>query len=144
MRTRANANDRLRDIPMFRGCSSRDLSVVARLMDRVDLPEGRVLVKEGRPGVECFVIDEGSVSVTRGGEEVALLGPGDVLGELAILSGGRRDATGTAVTPVSVYVLHQAAFQGVLAEVPTVRNHLFQVLARRLREVEAPTMAAAH
>lgn len=129
---------------MFHGCSSRDLAVVARLMDRVELPEGRVLVKEGRPGIECFVIDEGSVSVTRGGEEVAVLGPGDVLGELAILSGGRRDATGTAVTPVTVYVLHQSAFHGVLSEVPSVRNHVFSVLARRLREAEAPAMAAAH
>src|SRR5207247_221547 len=99
MRNRAKANVRLRDIPMFHGCSSRDLEVVARLMDRVDLPEGKVLVKEGRPGIECFVIDEGTVRVTRGGEEVALLGPGDVLGELAILSGGRRDATGVAITP---------------------------------------------
>jgi CRP/FNR family cyclic AMP-dependent transcriptional regulator len=144
MRTRSNANERLRSIPMFRDCSTRDLSVVARLMDRVDLAEGRVLVREGRPGSECFVIDEGTVSVTRGGDEVAMLGPGDVLGELAILSGGTRDATGTAATPVSVYVLHQAALRGVLSEVPSVRNHLFQVLAKRLREAEAPAMAAAH
>jgi len=41
-------------------------------------------------------------------------------------------------------VLHQGAFQGALAEVPSVRNHVFQVLARRLREVEAPAIAAAH
>jgi voltage-gated potassium channel len=129
---------------MFRGCSARDLAAVARLMDRVDLPEGRVLVREGKPGLECFIIDEGKVSVTRDGEEVAMLGPGDVLGELAILSGGARDATGTAVTPISVYVLHQAAFHGVLSEVPSVRNHVFQVLAKRLREVEAPAIAAAH
>ena len=144
MRNRAHINDRLRDIPMFRGCSAKDLAVLARLMDRVDLPAGRVLVREGRPGRECFVIDEGKVSVTRDGEEVAVLGPGDVLGELAILSGGPRDATGTAVTPVGLYVLHQGAFQGALAEVPSVRNHVFQVLARRLREVEAPAIAAAH
>jgi len=141
---KANANDRLRNIPMFRGCSTKDLAVLARLMDRVDLPAGRVLVREGKPGRECFVIDEGKVSITRDGIEVAVLGPGDVLGELAILSGGARDATGTAATPVSVYVLTQGAFQGALAEVPSVRNHVFQVLARRLREVEAPKLAAAH
>ena len=139
-----NVNERLRSIPMFRGCSTKDLAVLARLMDRVDLPAGRVLVREGKPGRECFVIDEGKVSVTRDGVEVAVLGPGDVLGELAILSGGSRDATGTAVTPIRVYVLTQGAFQGALAEVPSVRNHVFQVLARRLREVEAPAMAAAH
>jgi CRP-like cAMP-binding protein len=144
MRTRSNANLRLRGIPMFTSLSNRDLASVARLMDRIDLPAGRVLVKEGRPGNECFVIDDGTVSVTRGGRTVALLGPGDVLGELAILSGGPRDATGTATTPVTVYVLTRSAFQGVLSEVPAVRRHVFQVLARRLREVEPAATATAH
>ncbi len=61
---------------------------------------GDVIVEEGEDGRECFVVVEGSVAVTRNGEEVALMAAGAAVGELALLDPGPRTATVVARTPV--------------------------------------------
>ena len=123
-------------VPMFQACTKRELTMVSRLAEDVRYEPGDVLVREGARGEEFFVIVEGQAEVGRGGRKVAVLGPGDFFGELALLDPAPRDATVTALTPMEVVVLGRREFTGLLAEVPTIARRLLLGMARRLREAD--------
>ena len=85
--------DHLAQVPLFAECDKRQLQQVAAAAVEISVEAGKVLVREGEPGHECFVIVTGSATVTRDGATLANLGPGAVVGELAPLTGGVRTAT---------------------------------------------------
>ena len=94
---------------------------------------GRVLCREGEVGREFFVIGEGEAAVTVAGHEVAVLGPDDFFGELALLDGAPRNATVTALTPMEVHVLNRAEFATLLDVSPVVARRILRVVGPRLR-----------
>ncbi len=124
----------LRRLPIFAACSTRDLEAVARLSTTLDVPSGKVLGSEGVPGHEFVVIRAGTVEVTRGGEKLAELGPGDYFGEISLLDGGPRTATVTATTPVTIEVVERRDFDSLIERVPGLAQRIMLGLARRLRE----------
>jgi CRP/FNR family cyclic AMP-dependent transcriptional regulator len=123
----------LRAVPLFRDLGRKDLEMVGRLADTVEVPEGKVLMREGESGSEMYVVGTGSVSVVRGGREVARLGPGHVVGEIAILSKGPRTATVTAAEPSTLYVVAHREFNTLMADSAEVRRCVMDEMARRLR-----------
>jgi CRP-like cAMP-binding protein len=137
MALRSSHADKLREIPMFSQCSKRELGALARLVEEVDIAEGRVLTREGSPGNEFFAIISGQATVTRKGRRITVLGPGDSFGELALLNPGPRDATVTAVTPMRVAVLGRREFSGALAEVPSLARKIMMAMAQRLQELDS-------
>lgn len=129
----------LRSVPALRTHSDRELARVAPLVDEVRFRAGDVLMQEGRPGDEVFVIVAGTASVTLRGERVAALGPGDFAGEMALLDHSPRSATVTAATDVTALVLGPQDF-GALLDRPAVGRRIAMELAARLRRAEqAPT-----
>jgi CRP-like cAMP-binding protein len=132
----SSSDDRLARIPLFSGCSAKDLKRLARASDEVAVEAGTVLTREGELGREVFVILAGAADVTREGELLATLGPGDHVGELSLLDGGPRTATVTATEDTTVLVLTRQAFNGVLDEIPTLAHKLLVSLAHRLRAAE--------
>jgi len=128
--------DQIAGIPLFSACSKRDLQRLARAADELPVHAGTQLTVEGTIGREAFVIVTGTAAVIKDGVEVARLGPGDHFGELALLDGGLRTATVTAVDDMEVLVLSKPAFNGVLDEIPTLAHKLLVSLAHRLRAVE--------
>src|SRR5205085_9940340 len=99
-------------------------------------------VEEGAPGHESSLILDGSASVFRDGRKIATLGPGQYFGEMALLDRGPRSATVTADTDMTMLVLGQREFAGVLDEVPGLARKLLAAMAVRLRE--ADTKALGH
>jgi CRP/FNR family cyclic AMP-dependent transcriptional regulator len=83
------------------------------------------------------VILEGSVAVTRDGKALATLGPGDYLGEIALLDDGPRTATATAETGARLLVLAHREFHSLIDEYPDVRSAVLQSLAERVRRLDA-------
>jgi CRP-like cAMP-binding protein len=77
--------------------------------------------------------------VKRNGRKVAMLGPGDAFGELALLDHGPRTATVTAATPLKVLVIGAREFAGILDEVPPIAHKLLKSLAGRIRELDVKT-----
>jgi CRP/FNR family cyclic AMP-dependent transcriptional regulator len=137
----SSLTDHLSDVPLFSGCSKKDLQRLARAADQLHVAAGTVLTTEGDVGREAFILLEGTAEVRRGGTVVAELGPGAHVGELSLLDGGPRTATVTATSEVELLVLSRGAFNGVLDEIPTLAHKLLVSLARRLREAEAASHA---
>jgi len=130
----------LAGLPLFSACSGRDLQRLAAAADELDVAAGTELTTQGAVGREAFVIIGGSAGVTKDGRAAAELGPGDHFGEMALLDGGPRTATVTALTDMSVLVLSKPAFNAVLDEIPTLAHKLLVATARRLRESEQSLM----
>lgn len=112
---------------------------MARASDELALPAGRHLCEQGSTGREAFILVGGSAEVRRNGRKVATLGPGDCVGELALLDHGPRTATVTATTDVDVLVLGAREFAGILDEVPPIAHKLLKALASRIRELDTKT-----
>lgn len=145
MRGRDRKINLLKRVSLFSACSDRELRRIASLADGLEIKEGAVLAREGRPGLEFFVIATGKAKVSIGKKKVASLGSGDFFGEMALLDQGPRAATVTAETPMSVYVLDSRSFTSMLQDVPTVARKILRGVAHRLREVEkAPIRFATH
>jgi CRP-like cAMP-binding protein len=134
--------DALRRAPLFEGLSRKELVELARSTEDVDVPEGKVLCKEGETGQEFFVIVDGKVDVTRRGKRVATRSAGDFFGEIALLEETPRMATVTAKTPVRCFVLTRAAFRRLVKDNPRVESKILRALARRVLELSKdPTLA---
>jgi CRP/FNR family cyclic AMP-dependent transcriptional regulator len=130
----------LSDVPLFSSCAKHELRRIAALVDEVDAPKGKTLVREGDQGAEFFVVVAGSATVTRRGRSVATVGPGSFFGELALLDQGPRAATVTADTYMQLLVLSSRAFSAILYDMPSVSRGILRGMAERLRSAEsAPT-----
>ena len=96
---------RLKSIPLFEDVSDEELGQVAAFAQEVMVDEGRELVREGDFSYEFMVIEDGEAEVTRHGEHIADLGPGDFFGEMGLLEKDRRSATVVAKTPMRIITL---------------------------------------
>lgn len=118
----------LRGVPLFRGLSSRELDLVARHADLVSVEAGRTILLEGSYRWEFLVIVEGTVRVQKGGKPLARLGPGELLGGLAVLSGGPQVASYVGETPVELLAFHPRSFWFVLDRVPELSRRVLASL----------------
>lgn len=133
MRLRKNAKvELIKGVPLFAELGKKELDEVAGIADEIDLPEGRELTVEGRPGREFMVIVEGEASVRRGDQEVNRLGAGDFFGEIGLLVTGRRTASVTATSPIRLLTLFDQDFRRVCADVPRFERVLREAMAERL------------
>lgn len=128
---------------LFSSLTKKELTTIGRASDEVQVPAGRVLVEEGKPGHEFYVILDGQATVKRGSRKIATLGPGQFFGELALLDRGLRTATVVADTDLELLVLGQREFSAVIDEVPGLAHKLMGVLAARLRDADAKAFATA-
>jgi len=122
----------LADLPLFGGLSRKERKRIAGWTDDVDLPEGYHLLNEGAFPYEFYVILDGEVAVTHGGEQLATLGRGAIVGEIAILEHERRTATVVAATPCRVAVMTKAAFDEMRREMPAVADSIERTARGRL------------
>ena len=125
--------ERLGALPMFGGCTNKELRDIARIVDELQVESGRVLMSQGDAGQEAFVIEEGTADVVRNGQLLATVGPGSYVGELALIDAGPRSATVTATTPMRVLVIGTREFSTLLDEVPGLARRVLVSTARRLR-----------
>jgi len=125
-------HDHLKVVPLFADLDEDELDVVARCATQLDYPPGKVLMTEGGSAHEMFVVVEGEVEVTRGGEHIADLGPGSFAGEMALLTHTHRNSTVTTKTAASVLHLDGRGFTAVLRDVPTIAAKMLPIIASRV------------
>ena len=127
--------ERLSQLQLFSNCSKRDLQQIARLTTEIDVPAGKVLMRQGDQGRECLVIEEGKAKATIRGKGSHVMGPGECFGA-ALLHSTPRAATVTAETDMRLVVLDSREFSSLLTSVPRVAKNVLAAVAERLRESE--------
>ena len=95
----------LKSLPLFADVPDDELAQIAGFAQEVNVDQGRELVREGDFSYEFMAIEEGEAEVTRAGDHVADLGPGDFFGEMGLLEKTLRNATVTAKTPMKLVTL---------------------------------------
>jgi CRP/FNR family cyclic AMP-dependent transcriptional regulator len=125
--------DALAACPFFEGLSRNELLEIAKVTEDLEVEAGKALTREGQSGSEFFVIVDGEVSVTKDGQEIRTLGPGDFFGEIALLEDTPRTATVTAKTPLRFFVLTRQAFRSMLAHQPELEEKVVAALEERVR-----------
>ena len=122
----------LKKVPLFAGCSKNELRELAKTADELDVREGTVLTREGRSAREFFVLISGTAQVTRSGRKIAELGPGDWLGEIALITDSPRTATVTATSPVDLLVITDRRFRTVVETMPSIALKVLSSVGERL------------
>jgi CRP/FNR family cyclic AMP-dependent transcriptional regulator len=140
MATKKAQLESLKSVPLFSGCSKKELEKVAKSADEIDMKEGAIVVDQGQTGREAFVILHGDVTIRRNGRKIASLGAGDVVGELSLLDHGPRTASAVCATDCTLLVIDQRRFIGVLDDVPSIAHKLMGALASRIREMDRTYM----
>jgi CRP/FNR family transcriptional regulator, cyclic AMP receptor protein len=122
----------LKRVPLFSACSKRELGEIAMLADELDLPNARNLTREGTAGWEFIVLIEGEADVVRKGRVVNELGPGDFVGEIALVSGKPRTATVRTRGPARILVVTASGFRTLMHDVPSIQDKVLAALAARI------------
>lgn len=128
-----NGAARLRGLAFFEGFSDADLDRVAQLADDVEVQAGELLIDQGRVGQECFVIESGQAEVFVGEEHLVTVGPGSMVGEMALIDRRPRTATVVATTPMALLAFDTKAFQKLLSEMPKAEERVHALLAARIK-----------
>jgi CRP-like cAMP-binding protein len=127
----------LREVPLFKDLDDRALKQLAAMLQKNVFPAGHDIAVEGKTGLDFFfIIDSGGATVTRAGETVNTLGPGDWFGELALIARGARTATVTATDELHCRTLAAFQFRPFVKEHADVAWTMLEVLVDRLREAE--------
>lgn len=122
---------RLKRIPVFSDLDDDALEQVAALAAEVSVPSGKELVREGDYSYDVLAIEEGTAEVTRNGERIAELGPGDVIGEMGVLERSQRNATVVATSSMLLVTLTSWDIRKLRKSTPAVVEHLRSLVEQR-------------
>jgi len=109
--------DRLKTIPLFSSLTDKALKTVSVFSSETAVSAGKRLVHEGDYSYELIVIETGTADVVKGGEVIGSLGPGDVFGEMGMLSGGKRTADVIATSAMNLITLSKWDLKRISTEV---------------------------
>jgi len=123
---------RLAGLDRFSDLSDAEVRLIASRGTQVHLPADWSLIWEKTPADKAYLIVEGEVSVRKGSEEVARLGPGDVIGEMAIVGHKLRSASVVSLTPLEVIHFTKESLEELLDDVPAFGEALRGTTSDRL------------
>jgi CRP/FNR family transcriptional regulator, cyclic AMP receptor protein len=139
----------LSQVPLFAGCTSRELAFIAGHTDEVSVPAGKELTRQGKLGHSFYVMLEGRADVRIDGEHRGSLGKGDFFGEISMLDRGQGTATITTTSAAKLMVMSHSQFRDVVKNNDAILVKVLTAMARRLRqdleiaEAERKTAAGA-
>lgn len=131
---KAGTVEDLRHIALFATLSNSELAELAALGEPVEAAPGAVLIDQGDVGLECFLVIEGEAGISSGGEHLATIGPGSIVGEMALIGHRPRNASVVAQTPMRLLAFDIAAFKRVLDDMPVARRYVYDLLEARAAE----------
>lgn len=128
---KAGTVDDLRHIALFATLPNADLERIASLSEPVEAEPGAVLIDQGDVGLECFLVLEGEAGIFGSGDHLATIGPGSVVGEMALVGHRPRNASVVAQSPMRLLSFNIAAFKRLLEELPAARRFIYGLLEER-------------
>ena len=120
-------------VPLFEHLTKKELDFIAREGDEVDVPSGKVLIREGRPGDTFYVILDGEAEVAIGGKARRVLKAGDFFGEISMLDRGLGTATVTTTRPSRMFVMSHAQFRDAIKASDPLLVKVLLAMGERLR-----------
>ncbi len=135
--------DTLARVELLSGLDKKELQVLSKSCQERKYSAGSTLIKQGDTGVGLYVIISGHVKTTqaknpdRAEVDLGTYGPGNVLGEMALLDDLPRSATVTAVDDVTALLLPVWEFRATVRDHPEIALKLLAVLSKRLRKIES-------
>jgi protein lysine acetyltransferase len=128
------------ELELFADCTKAELRKIRSLTTYLQVPKDQVLMREGSPAHEFIIIDSGTARVSRrtddGVADVAEVGSGGFLGEMALLNGSRRTATATAETDLGVLVSSASEFRSILELAPSVADKIVRASKDRAASLD--------
>jgi CRP/FNR family cyclic AMP-dependent transcriptional regulator len=121
----------LKRIPLFSDASDEELKQVAAFAESREVSEGTEVVSEGGFSRELMAIEDGTAEVTRGGERIADLGPGDIFGEQGMLDEDLRSATVTATSPLKLISMGHFEVKRLKRNAPDVYGRIEELIEQR-------------
>jgi CRP/FNR family cyclic AMP-dependent transcriptional regulator len=139
-----NTVGRLSGLDLFRGVSPGELARISALVGWREFPAGASVILADQPGDALFFILSGSVKIfveREGGVEatLAILGPGEILGEMSLADSLRRSANAATREESTLLWMDRSSFHSFLAQTPAISTNLISILSRRLRLANART-----
>jgi CRP-like cAMP-binding protein len=131
MQTSRRRETLLRNIDLFRPFDATERADLAEHMEERLITRGDAVVHEGEPGDSLYVLAEGALDVDRAGATLDRLVPGDVFGEMSLLTGQPRSATVSAATEAVVYKIGREHLRPILERRPEIAEGLAAVMAAR-------------
>jgi CRP-like cAMP-binding protein len=128
--------ERLKKLPLFADCSTKQLRRLESLMTETRVPAGRVLTSCTELGREFFIVVKGTASVWREGVRLEVVGPGGFFGELSLLDHGMRTASVIADTDMELFVLSPREFRSSHFLIAPVMQRMLSVFCERLRRAD--------
>jgi CRP/FNR family transcriptional regulator, cyclic AMP receptor protein len=125
--------DALGRVPLFAGCSRKELEFLITRTDEVDVKGGHTLIKEGSPGDTFYLLLEGEASVQVDGHDRPALHPGSFFGEISMLDRGPATATVVTTTPARLMVMSHAQFRDAIKANDQLLSQVMSTMAERLR-----------
>ena len=132
----------LRRVPIFSGLPAKELEFISRSVKERAYDAGAVIVKQGDPGVGFFLIVEGRVEVTRDGQPIRDMGPGEFFGEMALLNDKPRNADVVSAGYTNMLVLKRRDFDSLLKAHPGMREKIEEIAHKREAENTRPLTLA--
>jgi CRP/FNR family cyclic AMP-dependent transcriptional regulator len=126
----------LAGVRLFATCSRKELRAIAKSAKVANVHKGTQIITEGEPGNTMYLVLNGTARVSRGGRKLAVAGPGDAFGELALLSKGPRTASVVATSDMEVAIITRRQLTSLLQDTPPFARKLLESLADLVRELD--------
>jgi CRP-like cAMP-binding protein len=124
--------ERLKDLPLFAELDDAERAEVAASARELTVEAGTTLATEGENAYELFVIESGEAEVSKRGEVIRSLGPGDAFGEIGLLATGTRTASIEAKTPMKLVAIFSREFKQIEARMPAIAEELRASMRERV------------
>jgi CRP/FNR family transcriptional regulator, cyclic AMP receptor protein len=124
--------DRLAGLPVFADLDDGQRAEIAACTREVTVEPGTTVAAQGDNAYEFFVIEAGEAEVRRGGEVIASVGQGDVVGEIGLLVTGARTASIVATTPMTLIAMFSREFKQIETRMPTIATSLRATMRERV------------
>jgi CRP-like cAMP-binding protein len=124
----------LAQVPLFSRLTRKELQFIASEGDEVDIPSGKTLTRQGRPGDTFYVLLKGEAEVKIDGKSRRLMKPGDFFGEISMMDRGLATATVTTLTASHLFVMSHSQFRDAIKASDGLMVKVLMAMGRRLRE----------
>ena len=124
--------ERLSTLRLFADLDDGERAEIAACAREVAIPEGATIAEQGENAYQFVVIESGEAEITRDGEHIATVGPGDVVGEIGLLVTGTRTASIVAKSPMTLVAMFTREFKQIEKSTPAVAERLRETMRERV------------